>query len=196
MGSEPGLAQNRSGKESPTEEVISVYPDDFYDQLKGRLRERIAKELRSADRVLDMGCGSCELAHFLARRNGQRVIGVDVSDGSFPASDHKDSRVECRQGNAEKLAFLQDGSVDAVVSVHSMHEIDHPVKALKEARRVLRSGGRMLVVDFPKDSLAQRLWNEDYFTSRRLSRVLKLGGFTCVLVELIENRQLMWATAE
>ncbi len=36
----------------------------------------------------------------------------------------------------------------------------------REAKRVLRLGGEVLIVDFPRCSLAQRLWNEDYYTTR------------------------------
>ena len=49
---------------------VSALPEDFYTRIKDRLRERIGSELRSADWALELGCGSCELAGFLARKNG------------------------------------------------------------------------------------------------------------------------------
>ena len=48
---------------------------------------------------------------------------------------------------------------------------------LKEVNKALREGGRMLVVDFPKDSLAERTWREKYYTPVEVSRMLRRAGF-------------------
>lgn len=50
-------------------------------------------------------------------------------------------------GNAYNVP-LDDNSVDIVIFKGVLHEVGNPVKALKEARRVCRSGGRILLVDF------------------------------------------------
>jgi len=168
-------------------------PDDYYERIKDRLRRRIARQLRFAAEVLDLGCGSCELDCFLARENGQHVVGVDISDGSFPATHAQGERVECRKADARKLDFLPDGSVDAAVSVYALHEMNDPVDVLREANRVVRSDGDILIVDFPTGSLAQRLWNEGYFTPAEVIRMLKQAGFANVECTLIEKGQLVWA---
>ena len=172
---------------------VSALPEDFYTRTKGRLRERIAGELRSADRVLELGCGSCELAGFLAEKNGQHVIGVDISDGGFPDSPLRGEGVECHKADAGKLKFLPEGAVDAVVSVHALHEMEEPVEVLGEANRVLRAGGEILVVDFPKGSLAQRLWNEDYYATCEVGQMLRRAGFLRVKSRRIARKQLTWA---
>ena len=168
-------------------------PEDYYEQVKERLRQRIAGRLRFARRVLDVGCGSCELDRFLAEQNGQDVVGVDISDGSFPGNEALGGRLRCRKADARRLDFIQDRSVDAVVSVHALHEMDRPVEVLREADRVLRGGGVVLVVDFPRDSLAQRLWNEGYFTPEGVAEMLRQAGLANVESRLIARRQLMWA---
>jgi cyclopropane fatty-acyl-phospholipid synthase-like methyltransferase len=53
--------------------------DNFYDKIKPRLYQRVGKELRLAYRVLDLGCGACELARYLSETYGQKVTGVDIS---------------------------------------------------------------------------------------------------------------------
>jgi len=58
--------------------------DNFYDKIKPRLYQRIGRELRLAYRVLDLGCGACELARHLSETYGQKVTGVDISANSFP----------------------------------------------------------------------------------------------------------------
>lgn len=174
---------------------ISALPEDFYARIKDRLQERIARELRFAGRVLDIGCGSCELARFLAEKNRQHVIGVDISDDGFANSRLRGETVECHKADARKLDFLQDESIDAVVTLYALHEMDRPLMVVKEAKRLLRAGGRILVVDFPRDSLAQRLWNEDYYTAEHLEDMLKAAGFTGIRASLIEGGQLLWVTA-
>lgn len=59
-------------------------PEGFYERIKQAVRQRIARRLRSFDRVVDPGCGSCVLDRLLAQRNGQSLIGIDISDASFP----------------------------------------------------------------------------------------------------------------
>ena len=169
--------------------------EDFYERVKHELRERIVGELRFAELVLDIGCGSCELARFLAEKNRQHVIGVDISDGAFPNSSLRGQTVECRKNDARKLHFLEDAAVDAVVSVYALHEMSRSIEVLTEANRVLRAGGKMLIIDFPRGSLAQRLWNEDYYASTEVAEMLRQAGFADVESALIARGQLIWAEA-
>jgi len=81
------------------------------------------------------------------------------------------------------------------LSVHALHEMDRPVEVLREANRLLRSGGVILVVDFPRDSLAQRLWNEDYYAPTEIAEMLRQAGFAGVESRLIAKGQLIWAEA-
>ncbi|HUV04731.1 MAG TPA: class I SAM-dependent methyltransferase [Armatimonadota bacterium] len=170
-------------------------PDNFYNQIKLRLHKRIGRELRLARRVLDLGCGSCDLVTYLASAYCQEVTGVDISAGSFPAKKRTPQRVRfrCLQRDATRLDFAADQSVDAVVTVWALHEMAKPRAILEEARRVLRPGGEILVVDFPRDSLAQRLWNEDYRQPDEVKRLLQDAGFEDVRVRLIEHGQVIWA---
>jgi len=185
----------------PTEDAaaengaVETLPEDYYEQIKDRVRRRIAGRLRSARRVLDLGCGSCELDRFLAEQNGQDVVGVDISDGSFPGNDALCERVRCRKADGRRLDFIRDCSVDAMVSVHALHEMDRPVEVLREADRVLRGGGVVLVVDFPRDSLAQRLWDENYYAPREIAEMLRQDGFAGAESRLIAKGQLIWAEA-
>ena len=57
----------------------------------------------------------------------------------------------------------------------------------------LRPGGEIFIIDFPKDSLAQRLWNEGYYPPEEVKVLLQRAGFEKVQVRLIEHEQVMWA---
>jgi len=175
----------------------SGLPDDFYDKAKLRLQRRIGRELGLAYRILDVGCGSCGLAQFLRKTYRQRVTGVDISDSSFPRHDdplQKRRLLRCVKADAAHLDFVRDGGVDAVVSMWALHEMKDTEGMLREAWRVLRPGGEILIVDFPRGSLAQRLWNERYYTVQETDRLLREAGFVEVRVKSVERGQILWAT--
>jgi SAM-dependent methyltransferase len=97
------------------------------------------------DRVLDVGCGTgllaarmrCELA-------GTQVVGCDFSAGMLRRARVRDARIPWVQGDAGCLPFC-DGAFDVVVSTEAFHWFPDPVGALREMRRVLSPGGRLLL---------------------------------------------------
>jgi len=168
---------------------------NLYERIKPRLHRRIGKELRLAWRVLDLGCGSCDLVRYLAATYKQRITGVDINSGSFPRrrASSNGVRFRCLRRDAVRLEFAEGRSADAVVMMWALHEMDHPEAILAEARRVLRPGGEVLIVDFPKGSLAQKLWNEGYYRPEEVERFLVNAGFADIRARLIERKQVLWA---
>ncbi len=170
-------------------------PENFYEKIKPRLHKRIGRELRLAGHVLDLGCGACNLVQYLARTYHQHVTGVDISGESFPRCRHTSDgrRFRCIRKNAKHLGFAKDKANDAVVSMGAFHEMEHPDAILAEAYRSLRPGGEILIVDYPRDSLAQRLWNEDYCSPDEIRDDLAKARFQNIRVRLIEQDQIIWA---
>ncbi len=174
----------------------SKLPDDFYEKVNPRLQRRIGRELRLAYRILELGCGDCALAQYLRRTYAQRVTGVDISDSAFPRRDApSESRaaLRCIKADAADLGFMRDGRVDAVVAVWALHEMRDVEGCLREAFRVLRRGGKILIVDFPRQSVAQRLWKEQYHTVEEIDRMLRKAGFDEVRAKTVERGQVIWA---
>jgi len=172
-------------------------PENFYEKTKLRLHGRIGRELRLAGTVLDLGCGSCELIRYLAGTYHQQATGVDISSGSFPKGRRlqKGIRIRCIRKNAARLDFVRDGAIDAVVTMWALHEMKRPEAILAEAHRMLRPGGEILVVDFPRGSLAKKLWNENYYSPKQVERMLMKRGFAEIRAKVIERGQVMWITA-
>jgi ubiquinone/menaquinone biosynthesis C-methylase UbiE len=170
-------------------------PDDFYERIKPALHRRIGRELRLARRVLDLGCGSCDLVRHLADAYRQEVSGVDISSRSFPARRRSRNgvRFHCLRRDAAGMSLVADRSVDAVVSVWALHEMARPQAVLVEARRVLRPGGEILIVDFPRNSLAQKLWNENYYRPTEVEKLLNQAAFEDIRLRLIHRKQVIWA---
>jgi len=171
--------------------------ENFYDKIKPRLHKRIGRELRLAYRVLDLGCGACELARYLSETYGQKVTGVDISANSFPNKGNitkNIKRIRCIRKDAARLTFIRNETIDAAIIFWALHEMKNPQAILQEAHRVLRPGGKVLVVEFPRNSLAQKLWNENYYTSRELTGSLHKAGFKDILAKRIEHKQILWVT--
>ena len=171
--------------------------DNFYDKIKPRLYQRVGKELRLAYRVLDLGCGACELARFLSETYGQKVTGVDISADSFPNRRNvtkNTKHVRCIRKNAARLTFIRNETIDAAIMFWALHEMENSQAILQETHRVLRPGGEILVVEFPRHSLAQKLWNEDYYTVKELMGSLRKAGFKDIQAKRIEREQILWIT--
>jgi ubiquinone/menaquinone biosynthesis C-methylase UbiE len=169
--------------------------DNFYEHIKPHLYQRVGRELRSANHVLDIGCGNCELAGYLSETYGQKVTGVDISSESFP-DKRKISKdwplVRCIRRSATRLGFIQNETIDAIVMFWSLHEINDPEAVLQQAYHVLKPGGKILIIEFPHNSLAQKLWNEKYFNKQQLMKYLDDAGFEHIQARLIENKQILW----
>jgi ubiquinone/menaquinone biosynthesis C-methylase UbiE len=102
-------------------------------------------------RVLDVGCGTGRLARFIAERVPRgSVVGIDpVAERVAVARSHGGATFEV--GRAEDLGAFADASFDAVTMSSVFHWVEDKPKALAEARRVLRSGGRLGVTTFPHE---------------------------------------------
>ncbi len=118
-------------------------------------------------RVLDVGTGPGIVANLLSGL-GHNVTGIDASAGMLKKaqlnSDALHNQMHPILGDGESLPF-RDGSFDAVVNRYVLWTLPQPEKALAEWQRVLKPGGRLVIVDgtwFDKDGkrLSKRLWQK------------------------------------
>jgi len=98
--------------------------------------------------VGDLGCGTGSLSLALA----PHVAQVHAIDGSAAMLDTARQRLQGREnvqvsaGSLEALP-LQDGTLDVAILMLVLHHVAEPSRVLKEARRVVRAGGRLLIAD-------------------------------------------------
>lgn len=110
--------------------------------------------IKSGERILDVGCGTGVLTRLAAEVVGPtgQVVGIDPGPKMIGiARDNaktEGSRAEFRLGAIENLPF-EDSSFDCVLSSFMVHHLppDIKQKGLAEVSRVLKPGGRLLVVD-------------------------------------------------
>jgi demethylmenaquinone methyltransferase/2-methoxy-6-polyprenyl-1,4-benzoquinol methylase len=123
-------------------------------------RAAVAAVVRPGDRVLDICCGTGDVA-VAALRAGGRVTGLDFSERMLERARRKSADVEWVQGDALALPF-EDGSFDAATAGFGVRNLDDLERGLAELRRVLRTGGRVAILEITRPSglLAPfyRLW--------------------------------------
>lgn len=148
-----------------------------------------------APRVVDLGCGDGALTLEIARFAG-RVTAVDVR----PALLRK-ARASAKRAGARNVAFkradiadlpFDDAAFDLAVLSQSLHFADDPEQVLAEAARVVRPGGRVVVVDLqPHDEewVRDRLGHRTLgFSPSRLRDLLVAADLVCVRAERLDGR--------
>jgi ArsR family transcriptional regulator len=143
------LAERRGAGQSWVDRVAGSL-DRHYSP--GRTWESLARALAlvpSLGDVADLGCGDGAIAELLAPA-ARRIVGVDSSARMVEAGRRRLKRaqlphVELRQGDMHAPP-LEDASFDFVLLQQSLQYAEDPARVLREVARVLRPGGRTLVV--------------------------------------------------
>jgi SAM-dependent methyltransferase len=135
----------------------------FYDSERPHDRERFGREasklhtaellvpwmtaaLRPGDTVLDIAGGSGSYASAIVRAAPVTVVGVDISESMIRQRFEDPLLQHNVVGDMEALPF-RDAAFDAAMFVAALHHVPDPLRALQEARRVLRPGGRLFALE-------------------------------------------------
>jgi ubiquinone/menaquinone biosynthesis C-methylase UbiE len=144
-------------------------------------------QLSTGESVLDVGCGTGSLAIEAKRQVGPggRVAGIDASPEMIgrAASKAAKARLDVRfqQAVVEALPF-DDGTFDVVLSTLMLHHLPRIARTqcVREIRRVLRPGGRVLIVDFDRGQghgLLRRVHRHGHVAAREIVTLLGDAGF-------------------
>lgn len=169
-----------------TEDLDSLYRARFdSDDLakKARIwrvlcRDYFQRYVEPDDTVLDLACGTGE---FINNIRAAHRIGVDLRNEAQSALD---SDVRFVKSSATDLTVIQDASVNVVFTSNFLEHLrnkDEMMKVLAEVRRVLRPGGRFLIMGPNIRYVAGAYW--DFFdhhlplTERSVAEALSMTGF-------------------
>jgi arsenite methyltransferase len=152
--------------EQTAQRLVKVYTTPDVVEQRRATREILA--LRPGEQVLDVGSGPGMLAAEMAAEVAPdgRVVGVDPSESMLALARGRADAAEFVVGDALELP-VPDASFDVVVSTQVLEYVEDVAGALAEARRVLRPGGRLLVLDTDWGSIVWRTADRE-----RLRRVL------------------------
>jgi len=158
--------------------------------------------------IADLGAGEGTLSQLLAR-SSKKVIAIDNSEkmvefGASLAKEHGFKNLEYRLGDIENPP-IEDESVDLALFSQALHHAASPQKAVLAARRILREGGRIVILDLASHNYeqARELYAHVWlgFSEVELHQMLQTAGFTKIEVSVVAsekqtpNFQTLLATA-
>jgi ArsR family transcriptional regulator len=167
------------------------------EYLPGRSWEGLAEvllRLMPPMLIADLGAGEGTFSQLLALR-AKRVIAIDNSEkmiefGGKLARSHGLHNLEYRLGDLESVP-IEDGAVDLAFFSQSLHHALHPGKAVEEAFRIVRPGGRIAILDLLRHQFeeAREMYADVWlgFTELELRKFLKKSGFRNVQTAIVHR---------
>jgi len=155
---------------SPKKDSVQKMFDDIspkYDFLNHFLsfgidfswRKKLVKMLseKHPRRILDVATGTGDVAIALTTLNPEKIVGIDISDKMLDIARRKVTEkgmqdiISFKQSDAERIPF-SDGTFDAVTVAFGVRNYEDLRKGLSEMKRVLCSGGTMMILEFSHPS--------------------------------------------
>lgn len=146
--------------------------------------------------IADLGAGEGTFSQLLARR-AKKVIAVDNSEkmveyGRELARKHGVKNIEYRKGDLEEVP-IRDHAVDLAFFSQALHHAQHPERAVAEAARILKPGGRIVVLDLLRHNYeeARELYADLWlgFTEVEVTRFLRQAGFKNIQTTVVHAEE-------
>jgi ubiquinone/menaquinone biosynthesis C-methylase UbiE/DNA-binding transcriptional ArsR family regulator len=146
--------------------------------------------------VADLGAGEGTLSQLLAK-NARKVIAIDnapkmVEVGSQLAKKHGFKNLEYRLGDIENPP-IEKNSVDLAILSQALHHALHPERAIAAAHRILKKGGRIVVLDLLSHRFekARELYADHWlgFSEVQLHQWIEEAGFSEIEVSVVSREK-------
>ncbi len=119
--------------------------------------------------LIDLACGTGDLSMMLYKK-GFKVTGIDISEQMLRIAIERKKRLKGNIENISNLSYIQadaltmpfdDGGADILTIAYGIRNFDKRAEALKEINRVLKVGGKLVILEFgePENSLLKSLYN-------------------------------------
>ena len=144
--------------------------------------------------IADLGAGEGTISQLMAQR-ARKVIAIDNSEkmvefGADLAKRHGIGNLEYRLGDLEDVP-IRAGTVDLAILSQALHHAAHPEKAIAEAWRIVKPGGRIAVLDLNRHHFeeAREMYADLWlgFTELELEKYLKGAGFRDVETAIVHR---------
>ena len=188
------FALTQPRKDSPIEGLTAKWyaanTAEMMNQYE-ELAQRVASQLPPGSSALEIAPGPGYFSIELARRGPYIVTGIDISRTFVKMAAKRAAdlgvKVDFRQGSASELP-IQDNSYDFLLCRAAFKNFGEPVRALQEMCRVLKPGGKGLIIDLKGDATREEIgrevdgmrlsWMNKIFTRLALQTTLLKRAYT------------------
>ena len=188
--------------------IAERYDDSYEGKFTAKFRRKMLAlcDAVDGDKILDVGCGNGSLIREIKRKGDIFAYGVDISPKMIEECRRLDSDIDFRATNGEELPY--DGnSFDTLTICCALHHLNNPRKFFKEAQRVLRTGGYLIVGEPWYPVPLRQLFNwfvspllkagdNKLFGSKELKRMFAAHGFSITyaykhgIIQIVKGRKL------
>ncbi|MBU1074938.1 class I SAM-dependent methyltransferase [Patescibacteria group bacterium] len=192
---------NEISKEQLNEHHRSV-PPNYYDQgIKKNIFQRIWHKGRTnilpevltgvGSRVLDIGCHGGYFTNEIAKRIGDDILGLDISENAIEYARNKYPKLKFEATDVENKIDLENNYFDAVTAFDVVEHIPNLDFVAKEINRVLKPGG-VFIVGIPRENILfkvvwyvwtkskGKVWHDVHvheFSEEKLKKFFEENGF-------------------
>ncbi len=184
------------------------YAEEYFNSVAGRLGKdycpgrsweaigHMLLLLTSKLTIADLGAGEGLISQLLAR-GAEKVYCVDnapkmVEFGKALADKNKLTNLEYVLGDIESIP-LKDSSVEVALLSQALHHANHPQMALKEAFRILKPNGRVIILDLLEHDFekTRELYADVWlgFSENKLYQMLKEAGFKSIEMNVVSKEE-------
>lgn len=181
------------------DQVAADYAQQFQHELDHKPFDRkmlalLVEKVGDGGTICDMGCGPGQIAAYL-QTLGAAACGIDLSPQMLAQAQRLQPDIPFQQGDMLDLKGIDDGAFGGIATFYCIIHIPQPqvVTALRELKRVLRSGGCLLLTYHVGDEIRHvDTWYEQpvnldfaFFKTAQMKAFLQAAGF--VQEEVIER---------
>jgi len=150
-------------------------------EMKEQAKE-VIKYIKDGDSVLEIAPGAGYLAIELSKLGNYRIVGVDLSydlvEIAIRNAKEAGVQIDFQQGNVSHMPF-QSNIFDCIICVLSFKNFKEPRKALQEMHRVLKPGGRTLIMDLNR--------NASLKSTKEVAEKMGLKGFKAYVASILQR---------
>ncbi|MDJ0635608.1 MAG: methyltransferase domain-containing protein [Xenococcaceae cyanobacterium MO_188.B29] len=188
------LSRNETAARKEYNRLAPIYDLRWHNYINKSLSFLIDfAEIPSQISILDLACGTGELAKLLLTNNPQQQItGVDISDAMLAIAKNKLQvypNIKLHNASVISLPYNSE-SFDLVVCANAFHYFEFPQLVLTEIQRVIKPDGRVIILDWCRDYIFSKIFDrlfktidpayQQCYTQTELNQLLVAAGFDVI----------------